>query len=154
MNEQSYWRKCGSCKREIPFKGIYQQCGVSSCRKTVFCSVTCWDVHAPVMNHKNGYCEENRAPSKEEFMSQEESGSKRRIVVNTNATSHSMKSQLPSEVLIVVSKLKAYIKARGDMNTAGNVMDVLSEIVRQHCNDAIDRARADGRKTVMDRDFS
>jgi histone H3/H4 len=65
-----------------------------------------------------------------------------------------MKSQLPSEVLIVVSKLKAYIKARGDMNTAGNVMDVLSEIVRQHCNDAIDRARADGRKTVMDRDFS
>jgi histone H3/H4 len=28
-----------------------------------------------------------------------------------------------------------------------------SEIVRQRCNDAIDRARAEGRKTVMDRDF-
>jgi hypothetical protein len=39
------------------------------------------------------------------------------------------------------------------MNTAGNVLDVLSEVVRVHCDQAIDKARADVRKTVMDRDF-
>lgn len=39
------------------------------------------------------------------------------------------------------------------MNTSGGVMDVLSDYVRVLCDRAIDNARADGRKTVMDRDF-
>lgn len=74
----------------------------------------------------------------------------RRIVTSSQSPA---KPQLPNDVLIVVSKLKDYIKARADMNTSDSVKDILSEHVRRLCDDAIDRARADGRKTVMDRDF-
>lgn len=57
------------------------------------------------------------------------------------------------EVLVVVSKLKNYIRAASGMNTSGNVAPILSEIVRNLCNQAIEKAKTDGRKTVMDRDF-
>jgi histone H3/H4 len=57
------------------------------------------------------------------------------------------------EVLVVVSKLKSHIKDRAGMNTAGNVPPALSAIIRRLCDQAIERARSDGRKTVMDRDF-
>lgn len=57
------------------------------------------------------------------------------------------------DVLVVVSKLKKYIKDQSGMNTAGNVAPRLSQAVKQLCAQAIERARADGRKTVMDRDF-
>ena len=60
----------------------------------------------------------------------------------------------PEEVLVVVSKLKAYIKARSGMNTAGSAPAVLSERIRLLCDKAILRAAKDGRKTLMDRDFS
>lgn len=58
-----------------------------------------------------------------------------------------------SEVLVVVSKLKKYIKDASDMNTAGNVAPALSDQIRAMCDRAIESARSDGRKTVMDRDF-
>lgn len=57
------------------------------------------------------------------------------------------------EILVVVSKLKNYIKSAGGMNTAGNVGPRLSEIIRGLCDQAVQNARNDGRKTVMDRDF-
>lgn len=57
------------------------------------------------------------------------------------------------EVLVVVSKVKNYIRAKSEFNTAGNVAPKLSEMVRRMCDQAIERARSDGRKTVMDRDF-
>ena len=57
-------------------------------------------------------------------------------------------------VLVVISKLKRYIKDQGGMNTAGNVAPALSEKIRLMCDTAIESARSDGRKTVMDRDFS
>jgi histone H3/H4 len=62
-------------------------------------------------------------------------------------------SQEKKEILVVVSKLKSYIKARSGMNTSGTVADVLSDAIRSLCDDAIERARADRRKTVKDRDF-
>jgi histone H3/H4 len=58
-----------------------------------------------------------------------------------------------NEVLVVVSKLKKYIKDASGMNTAGNVCPHLSAKVRQMCDAAVEKARSDGRKTVMDRDF-
>jgi hypothetical protein len=58
-----------------------------------------------------------------------------------------------NEVLVVVSKLKNYIRATSGMNTSGSCAEVLSELVRSLCNQAIERAKSDGRKTVMDRDF-
>jgi histone H3/H4 len=58
------------------------------------------------------------------------------------------------ETLVVASKTKDYIrKASGGMNTSSAVINVLSEKVRALCDQAIARAKADGRKTVMDRDF-
>ena len=57
------------------------------------------------------------------------------------------------EVLVVVSKLKNYIREASGMNTAGNVAPLISDKVRQMCDQAIEKARADGRKTVKDRDF-
>jgi histone H3/H4 len=57
------------------------------------------------------------------------------------------------EVLVVVSKLKKYIKDASGMNTAGNVAPRLSDIIRGLCDQAVQNARNDGRKTVMDRDF-
>lgn len=56
-------------------------------------------------------------------------------------------------VLVVVSKLKNYIRAKSEMNTAANVAPKISEIIQGLCDQAIERARSDGRKTVMDRDF-
>lgn len=60
---------------------------------------------------------------------------------------------LPRDVLIVVSKLKKYVKARSGFNTSDNAMKVLSDEVRRLCDKAIREAGKDGRKTVMDRDF-
>ena len=57
------------------------------------------------------------------------------------------------EVLVVASKLKNYIRSASGMNTAGNVPEVLSDLIRKICDQAIANAKSDGRKTVKDRDF-
>jgi histone H3/H4 len=59
-----------------------------------------------------------------------------------------------NEVLVVASKVKSYIKSKGDMKTSANVLEVLSDRLRAMCDQAIESARSDGRKTVLDRDFS
>ena len=58
-----------------------------------------------------------------------------------------------NEVLVVASKVKNYIKDRGDMKTSSAVLNVLSDKIRGLCSQAIENARNDGRKTVLDRDF-
>lgn len=152
------WRKCSVCKKEIPVNSTYQVCSVGGCRKNVFCSVTCWDVHRSVENHLRAWAEEERAPSTPaSTAATNEDAPRRRIVAlatptTTGATSG--KEEIPNEVLVVVSKLKSYIKAKsGGMNTSDTVMDVLSQRLRDLCDDAIYKARQEGRKTVMDRDF-
>ncbi len=60
---------------------------------------------------------------------------------------------LDSEILVVVSKLKDYIRRRSEMNTSDSVSQALSNRIRRLCDKAIEVARNDGRKTVMDRDF-
>ena len=57
------------------------------------------------------------------------------------------------ETLIVASKLKNYIREKSGMNTSAAVIDVLSNKIRQLADQAIEAAKRDGRKTVMDRDF-
>jgi len=56
------------------------------------------------------------------------------------------------DVLVVVSKMKKYIKDRSGMNCSDSVADMLSEHVRALCDDAIRMAARDERKTVLDRD--
>lgn len=40
------------------------------------------------------------------------------------------------------------------MNTASNVAEILSDTIRRLCDQAIEKAKTDGRKTVMERDFT
>ena len=58
-----------------------------------------------------------------------------------------------SEVLVVASKVKQLIKKHSDMNTSSNVMEALSKVVEREVLKAIEKAKSDKRKTVMDRDF-
>ena len=65
----------------------------------------------------------------------------------------SEENESKSEILVVASKLKNYIREKSGMNTSAAVVDVLSNKLRTMCDEAIERAKSDGRKTVMDRDF-
>jgi histone H3/H4 len=56
------------------------------------------------------------------------------------------------EVLVVASKIKNLIKEEGDMKTSASVLGALSDRLRTLCKEAIESARSDGRKTVLDRD--
>lgn len=145
------WRNCSVCKNPINQGGVFQKCSISSCRKSAFCSVDCWDVHSQTLNHKSAWAEEERAPRE----TYSDDKPRRRIVASkpSSPATNSSGGQIPMDVLVVVSKMKAYIKARSGMNTSGDVNDALSEIIRHECDKAIDKARADGRKTVMARDF-
>lgn len=58
-----------------------------------------------------------------------------------------------SEVLVVASKIKKLVKTQANMSTASNVMEALSKIVEREVAKAIENAKGDKRKTVMDRDF-
>jgi len=144
------WRNCSVCKKPIMQGSIYQKCSVSSCRKSAYCSVDCWDSHVPIMNHKSAWAEEERAP----FEVYSEERPRRRIVSAPSSQGRGQEaSDLPQDILTVVSKLKAYIKAKGDMNCSADVSEMLSDIIRDKCDEAIQEARAAGRKTVMARDF-
>lgn len=59
-----------------------------------------------------------------------------------------------ADVLVVASKVKAYIKEKSGFNTSASVIEALSEIVERECQKAIEKAQSEKRKTVMDRDFS
>jgi histone H3/H4 len=59
-----------------------------------------------------------------------------------------------ADVLVVASKVKKYIKEKAGMNTSATTMDALTQVVVKACDQAIEHAKNDGRKTVMDRDFS
>jgi len=62
-------------------------------------------------------------------------------------------SEIPREILVVVSKLKNYVRARSGMNTSDEVIETLSDRLRTLCDKAIAHAREDSRKTIMSRDF-
>lgn len=146
MNNEE-WRKCAICKKAINYGAIYQQCSVSTCKKHSYCSVSCWDSHVPIMNHKSAWAEEERAPRFETSASPV-----RRVIVSTSQ-SVSKDVSGDADILIVASKLKAYIKNKADMNVSANVLEALSDIVRQKADDAIYKAKKEGRKTVMNKDF-
>lgn len=57
------------------------------------------------------------------------------------------------ETLVVASKVKAFIKKSSEMNCSASVMEALTKIVERECEKAIEKAKSEKRKTVMDRDF-
>ena len=159
----SYWRKCGVCKKEIGFDTHYEICSVSTCRKSIFCSQDCFGVHVPHMKHRDAYPEDGHSPTLAEFLKSNAVGEPeltqpRRIIVSqssipSQAQPQPQSGELPYDVLIVASKLKDYVRAKSGLNTAQNVIEKLSDIVRQHVDIAVANAMNDGRKTLMDRDF-
>lgn len=57
-----------------------------------------------------------------------------------------------TEMLLVGSKTKAALKGHG-VNVAGDALDGLNNIVYWYIDQAAQRARANGRKTVRAHDF-
>lgn len=166
VEEANVWKKCSSCKKGIGFNSRYYVCSVSTCngQRTgyVFCSVPCFEVHLPSARHKDAAAIEMRSPAAGSAPSAQAATTgaapTRRVIAPGAPTAGSTamstgKAAMPREVLIIASRLKEYIQARADMNTSGQVMEILSDQVRVLCDRAIDNARADGRKTVMERDF-
>lgn len=162
MTDVSFWRKCSTCKKEIGFLKPHYICSVSTCngQRTgyVFCSVICCEAHFPGARHRDASAIETISPSFQDWTKSQQStsiGTKKIIPTSVHNQDRSKTSQntLPRDVLIVASKLKDYIRAHSEMNTSGSVVDVLSDLVRQLCDEAIQNAYKDGRKTVMDRDF-
>jgi hypothetical protein len=163
LMQSQTWKKCSACKKPIHFHQTYYICSVSTCngQRTgySFCSVPCWDSHVPGARHKDAGALERKAPAHSESAQPTEAG--RKIIVSGSfslSSSSSLKSSgsvpgVSKDVLIVASKLKDYIRAKSEMNTSASVMDILSDIVRLRCDEAIERARREGRKTVLDRDF-
>lgn len=162
--EQSveHWRTCSSCKKEIPFNSLYYECSVSTCtgKRTgyVFCSVPCFERHLPGARHRDAGAIERKSPTKEQHLqslAQEATTPQRRIISSTTSSPTSKPTSLTEdEILIVVSKMKNYIREKSEMNTSGDVAEVLSHFVRRLCDDAIIKAQSEGRKTVMGRDFN
>lgn len=159
MNQiDNYFRKCSSCKKEIGFKTKYYECSVSTCtgQRTgyVFCSVSCWEVHLPGAKHRDAGAIEKLSPASAH--THVEAAGPKRIIISGSAPTAApggKKSSMSNEVLVVVSKMKQYIRDISEFNTAEDVNQLLSEIIRAECDKAITKARADGRKTVMARDF-
>jgi hypothetical protein len=112
------------------------------------------------MRHREAWAETVRAPTSEEWALQQAEEAARlapqleeRTVNDGNESNATAAGgEAAREVLIVVSKLKAYIKSKSGMNTSDSIVPVLSELVREVCDRAIESARSDGRKTVLDRD--
>jgi hypothetical protein len=159
---QNFWRKCSSCKKDISLNSKYYECSVSTCtgQRTgyTFCSVSCWEVHLPGARHRDAGAVEKRSPSV--VASETGQSTPKRIIVSSSSSSISQntssaekKSLMSNEVLVVVSKMKQYIKDISEMNTSEDVNQIISEMIRIECKKAINKARADGRKTVMARDF-
>jgi len=154
MENQNFYRRCSSCKKEIAFGKAYQMCEVTSCKKQAFCSVNCWNLHNEIMNHKSAGAIEEIAP----FTPYIEDQAPRKIIVDSKKVlteSGNIKTQttMDQEILIVASKLKQYVKEKYDLNTSANVMEALSDIVRREADLACQKAIESGRKTLMDRDF-
>ena len=156
------WKSCSSCKKPIHYGQKHFICSVSTCQTTRhfprFCTVGCWDAHVAVMNHRSSaWAEEVYAPKEAPIPTRIPQGGgdsdELRARLMRQMAADKRKSTETKDVLIVASKLKKYIKERADMNCSADVLEALSDIVRLAANDAIDRARADGRKTVKGRDF-
>jgi hypothetical protein len=143
----------------------------------VFCTDTCWDAHLGIVRHRESWAVEAKAPSRAEFersqaaqiadskgssavssaASAASAGREKRRIIPASRPGEggaaSRSAALPQDTLIVMSKLKTYVKARAGMNCSDRVAGPLSEAVRRLCDEAIEEARAEERKTLLDRDF-
>jgi len=178
-NEASNWRRCSTCKKDIDFHQIYWVCNVSTCNRkrtgTIFCTVSCWEAHVPIMRHRESWAVEKTSPTREAWAREQAAAesasrpatsssqssastapkreSRRTLIRPASSSSTQASSEIPHDILIVASKMKSYIRAVSGMNTSDTSLDVLSDHVRALCDRAIREAGRDERRTVMGRDF-
>jgi hypothetical protein len=162
VTEPDRWRGCSVCKEPIALGAAYWVCNVSTCNRKrtglVFCSVDCWDVHLPEARHRESWAIEKTAPRVVETAEAaatpakktEKAGGTRRII--PSLPSEPSGSAPAEEVLIVASRLKDYVRGKAGYNTSDRALGPLSDIVRRAVDEAIESARREGRKTVLDRD--
>lgn len=190
------WKRCSSCKKDIGFERTYYQCSVSTCTRKrtgmFFCSVECWEIHLPLMRHREAWAVEETSPTRAAWAASQggaepsrratpspksapaaapkapgpsvlrrtSSGEKtaaasnRRVVESRPAASSKPAKSGPIEVLVVASRLKNYVREVHGFNTSDGVLDPLSNEIRRLIDKAIDNAKEDGRKTVLDRDLA
>ncbi|MFT3691694.1 MAG: hypothetical protein QM831_01050 [Kofleriaceae bacterium] len=176
------WLKCTACKNPIAFGAKHWVCSVSTCNRVkfplVFCTVSCWDSHVADARHRDAWAVEKFAPTQAQWAADREKDPEpapkpapvvaaapvvRRVVADGGSapvavptvpasTGVNLNDVVDKDILIVVSKMKAYIKARSGMSTAEAVADVLSEHVRAICDESIRAAARNDRKTVLERD--
>jgi hypothetical protein len=171
---ESHWRHCSMCKVGIGFEAEYFACSVSTCNRKrtglFFCSLACFEAHLPTARHRDAWAESQRSPSFAAAQAEREAAEgeaqtedlddppaapQRRVVSPARASvQEAAEGESGSDVLIVVSKLKKYVRDRSGMNTSDAVAAILSDHVRDLCREAIRQAGQDGRRTVLDRDFT
>lgn len=145
------WRRCSACKGDIELGGMYFTCSVSTCNRKrtalSFCSVSCWEIHLPTERHREAWAIEQTAPRKAEPIAS--------AVARSAQTARPQKPAAgrDGEILIVASKLKAYIRAQSGYSTSDRVLPALSKAVRGFCEEGIQNARRAERSTVMERDL-
>lgn len=182
VDEKKVWKRCSTCRGPVAFASTYYVCSVSTCnRKRTgyrFCSVECWEEHLPMMRHREAWAVEETAPKGDEGVAapskpaqrptsevsamsssprpkeRDPSAPRRRIRVGSAPKPKAEPEPKSDEVLVVVSRFKNHVRERYGVNTSDGVFGVLSDHLRSICRQAVDNARADGRKTVMDRDFA
>jgi hypothetical protein len=172
------WRRCSACKKDIALGGVYWVCSVSTCNRArtalVFCSVDCWEIHLPTERHREAWAVEARAPkvpdpSEGVLRMRTTSGhgpvsgtapTVSKAVVRSGSGSSARRAPAaaedessPTDILVVASKLKDYVREGSGFHTSDRVMLVLSDVLRKLCDQAIGNARRAGRDTVLDRDL-
>lgn len=159
MSEPNTFRRCSTCKVPIAYGVEYYKCSVSTCNRRptalYFCSVPCWDAHVPDARHRDAWAEKEIAPDGPEPDTSETPAVRRKVVGSTVSPATpdvQSRSDLPQDVLVVMSKVKSYIKAHSSLRTSDGVSDPLSDHLRVVCAGAIKSARANERTTVLARD--
>ncbi len=155
MSVAAEWKKCSTCKTSIPLGGKYYICSVSTCNSKrigyKFCSVGCFDQHIPGARHKSAGAIEETAPKK---LLEEAPPMGRRIIPKQKLSAPSNKQvSKGGDILVIASRFKDFINEQSEFNTSASVMNALSDHLRHIAMQAIDNAREDGRKTVMEQDL-
>ena len=146
------WRRCSACKDDIALGVIHWVCSVSTCNRKrtalVFCSVDCWEIHLPTERHRESWAVEARAPLEPD----PPEGTPRKRRSRAGAPPGATIEGKSGEVLVVVSRLKSYVKANSGFNTSDGVLSTLSDALRVICDESIENARRAERTTVLERD--
>jgi hypothetical protein len=174
VTEPAMWRRCSACKQPIAQGAVYWVCNVSTCNRSrtalAFCSLTCWEVHLPEAHHREAWALERTAPhSAAEFGGgpggARPGGATRPAAAAGNAAAEREgqrrlvrpakggRNAAPREILVIVTRLKEYVRARSGFHTSDGVLEPLSEAIRNLCDEAILKAEREGRRTLLDRDI-